>query len=436
MAIDTLPREQGATRRWDLPKSLTDPFSRQSFNKSVFRAKPLSDPRNFGKASPVLRRLRLANNIAREAKLLRFLAPLPVGRVLTALDLLTLLVELLEPQTPGQIPGTEVDPGSWVPSKQQLLDAGWLDLGWLPENPPADYTLYVTKDTGVGGFYFDTLLEYQETLGHYPLTPGNYLSQIAVGEWITQVRYAAPYPSLPGTKYHTGYHMERTETSVEVSPPAADPVPAFMPVWWGPSPNDMRWLRTAPEFAPAPASELLTLPARALEVSADGKRVVKLTPRAPPGPREKEKKVVSRSAKVAVALFNALDQVSELSELVSVFYEALPKKLRRDYEKSLGFRWVHLKKGGYAWVAPPELKRGLIDKAGQYGIGGGDWKARLVWTHWRQLDPVEAMKGLMNNATQDFVHGQLHKRLPRNIGHGVDPAVGAIEKGLQSYVYL
>lgn len=137
-------------------------------------------------------------------------------------------------------------------------------------------------------------------------------------------------------------------------------------------------------------------------------------PRRPPGRGEKHNKNTGSKA-AAVALFKALDGVSEAAEVVDALYDALPKSVRDKWDR----------KG-----------RGLVDQAGQYGIDGAEWKIQALWYNWEKVDANQALKNLINNSLQDKVHGGLHRNLPKNTGSALDGAFQGIEKGLGEFVYL
>jgi hypothetical protein len=161
-----------------------------------------------------------------------------------------------------------------------------------------------------------------------------------------------------------------------------------------------------------------------------------VSPRAPPQPREKDKKTISKSAAFAAKVFKALDDVSELSEIVSVFYDALPKQVRKDYEKELGFHWVHTKKGKWVWAKPQNLRRTFLDNAGQYGVDGADWKMTAIWRFWDKVDTDKAFRGLINNQTQDFVYGQIYKNTPKQLGKAGDDGFKQLNDWLTQFVYV
>lgn len=184
-----------------------------------------------------------------------------------------------------------------------------------------------------------------------------------------------------------------------------------------PNPNAQRQELAMPAFPPSPPAAPPAAPPppyMGVEFTPGRIRTVEPGRRRPPGKREKHNKNMGARA-TAVALFNALDGISESAEVIDALYQALPKSVRSKWDR----------KG-----------RGLIDGAGQYGIDGADWKLQALWYNWSKIDAEQAVKNLINNGIQDKVHGGLHKHLPKNTGHALDPAFKGIEKGLGEFVYL
>lgn len=119
--------------------------------------------------------------------------------------------------------------------------------------------------------------------------------------------------------------------------------------------------------------------------------------RRPPGQGEKENKVISRSKAISIAIFRALDTISESAELVNAVYEALPEDVRKRWEKGRD-------------------PRGLLDSAGQYGIDGADWKLQALWHNWHRVDTVAAVENIAKNLGEDKLYGSVYKHLPGNLG--------------------
>lgn len=181
-----------------------------------------------------------------------------------------------------------------------------------------------------------------------------------------------------------------------------------------PNPNLMRFLpgpATQQQPAPlAPGIEGWTNPANAPETWAftytpGGRYRSPVSKRVVPDDPGHERKFVPRSRAIMVALFNALDTISESAEIVDSFYEALPKSVRTRWE---------------AKHARPE--QAFIDNAGQYGIDGADWKARALYYNWDKVDMDLAVRNIIKNAVEDRLLGDIHKRLPANTINALSPS--------------
>lgn len=135
-----------------------------------------------------------------------------------------------------------------------------------------------------------------------------------------------------------------------------------------------------------------------------------------PPPRTKERKR-------RVRFFNWLDWISEAGEVVDALYDGLPKKVRQKWEKEhQGGHWVYDKREKrWEWYLDPN-RHPAIDQAGQYGISGADWKARALWHNWDKVDLDAALRNIIKNTFEDRFLGEIHKRLPRNVGAALDPA--------------
>jgi hypothetical protein len=117
--------------------------------------------------------------------------------------------------------------------------------------------------------------------------------------------------------------------------------------------------------------------------------------RARPGRNKKEKKTLSRAAKVGIALWNLLDTLSELSEIGGAFWDALPPEIREKY--------------------------GCADSVsvGQYGLDLTTCKGKALWENWDKIDTAEAFKNIAKNVVEDMTIGQFHKWLSKLYPPGV-----------------
>lgn len=112
--------------------------------------------------------------------------------------------------------------------------------------------------------------------------------------------------------------------------------------------------------------------------------------------RNKERKVQSRSARIGMAIFCALDWLSEIAEIVDALYDALPPDVKK--------RWGRGRDG-----------RGFIDQAGQYGIDGADWKLQALMHNWHKVDMNAGLENIVKNAVEDQLIGAVQRKMPRNV---------------------
>lgn len=134
-----------------------------------------------------------------------------------------------------------------------------------------------------------------------------------------------------------------------------------------------------------------------------------------PRKREKHGKLMSYAAKLGIALYKALDGVSEGAEIVDAVYDALPADVRKRWEKERfpDAHWVKDKNTG-KWVRVGIERPG--DNFGQYGIDGADWKLQALYYNWHRVDYEQAVVNIFKNELSDKVIGGMHKKLPRNAG--------------------
>ena len=171
------------------------------------------------------------------------------------------------------------------------------------------------------------------------------------------------------------------------------------------NPNFIRWMPTYrpgdnPEVENAPGQ--LVVPSqgirdRIMEATATGVRTqTRAHQRKPPEPYEQESKYSTRSKRFAIALAKVMDGISEGSEVITSFYDALPEELRKQIEKARfpNARWIKDKRTG-KWRKVGMDRPG--DQYGQYGIEGADWKAQALWEHWDKVDMEAAMENLFKN---------------------------------------
>lgn len=150
------------------------------------------------------------------------------------------------------------------------------------------------------------------------------------------------------------------------------------------------------------------VPYYAIEFSTagGGGSFVPHTPKTPPEEGTHERKMLSRAAKIGIFLFKALDEVSEASEIIDAFYDALP----------------------YEYQTCPKKGRGLADAAGQYGIDGADCKGMALYNHWDKVNMTEALKNVFKNYVSDKIIGGYQKHMPKNLGNAVSDGEKLIAK--------
>lgn len=118
--------------------------------------------------------------------------------------------------------------------------------------------------------------------------------------------------------------------------------------------------------------------------------------RAPPAPGERQRKVLTKTAKIGIMLYKALDAASEAAEIVDAVWDALPDDVKK--------RWKECK-----------VNR-MGDSFGQYGPDQADCKLRALYHNWHRVDVEAAIKNIIKNELQDRVIGGMQAGLPKNTG--------------------
>ncbi len=163
-------------------------------------------------------------------------------------------------------------------------------------------------------------------------------------------------------------------------------------------PNVMRAINLTPQplGITAPSQALAPEPSplyqRAVEISIGARpRAAPAAFRAsrsqPAEPNVKERK--GKAGQLGAALFKALDVISEGSEVVDAFYQALPQSTRTE------------------WGRRNPKKR--EDNQGQYGLGGAEWKGQALYHNWHKVDFGKAIKNVLANELEDRLYGAAHK---------------------------
>lgn len=124
-------------------------------------------------------------------------------------------------------------------------------------------------------------------------------------------------------------------------------------------------------------------------------------PRSPPKRGTKERK----PGKLRM-LLRLVDAISEGAESVDCMFKALPKQTQRKWSKD-------------------RPNRGLLDKAGQYGLEGADWKAAAVWHNWHAMDVDKAMECIVANQIEDKIVGAIARRVPPGTGTAIGRSASA-----------
>lgn len=140
-----------------------------------------------------------------------------------------------------------------------------------------------------------------------------------------------------------------------------------------------------PAYAPVAAPSVETA-VKALTAQSNHKRTKS---------RYKERKMLSRAARIGIAAWDILDQYSELSEIGGAFWDALPKDIQKAARCPKNFTF------------------------GQYGNDLNRCQLDTLVANWDKIDPVEAFKNLAKNAVEDMTIGQFHKFLAKFYPPGI-----------------
>lgn len=199
-------------------------------------------------------------------------------------------------------------------------------------------------------------------------------------------------------------------------------VPHIPRIWPQLNPNVQRFYQTARQ---EPVNERVRSRTRERELErmvvvqpTVGPPQTTLPPLAPPRRDTKEKKVITRSKAIAIQIAKALDNISEASEVVDALYEALPKDVRKRWEKDRfpDAYWYKDKVTGQ-WKRGG-MSRGPADQFGQYGIDGADWKLEALWYNFHKIDAPEAIKNVIYNQVEDKLYGKAYAAKDRLTGRG------------------
>jgi len=444
-------REQGATRRItldDVRPAKPRPNFRPGTRVEPFRRLPQVNPRPPGAApvgnptaqQPYMDEARLIK-LAGSQLVQRFTRVTPYGRLI---DIASIMYELYKLETEGQGAKVRVPDGPPIPRPVPYFDPAV----WTPFEAPVLPVL--PGYTGIRGY----AAEWNTATGH-SLTPGydgapehDFFRFFASHAWSD----AAPLPDntqyihmvLDGYTFPAGHPWYPGEAGL-LQWDVSERIPGSEwsdPAWEQPykditlpsgrrhgvamlpplDPNVMRNLPSVP-VAPSWVTDGPPVPVAppvsgGRAVSASGVSVVSPGRREPPRRGVKERKSLTRSATVMIGIFKTLDAVSELSEVVDSFYDALPEYIRKRVERT--------------W----RREQAFLDKAGQYGIDRADMKIAAIWRHWEMIDTERAFKNLLNNAAQDWILGNIHKQMPKNQVAALEDGFKTVNKAIEDFIFL
>lgn len=307
-----------------------------------------------------------------------------------------------------------------------MFDHAWRDVQKRPVPVPnplngwvIDYFCSWAK-INCSSFKFKTCIGGQSPVGSVPAVPPA-AGATTYGLW---------------ERYRGGFlNFNATRVSFWRPSAVSNPYPNMSPSAWAPpapNPNALRWEPDAqPNMArehdavreamrDAPASQLAEAPAwnwnREIDL-ASGSSAPPVTPhryatRTPPSKGTRERKAMPATKALGIALWKAMDNVSEAAEVVDAFYEALDDKVKE--------RWnCGANTGNY-----------LAHTAGQYGIDHADCKLRALWHNWEKVDLEQAFRNVVKNQIEDKIIGGYQSKLPKNTGNVLSDGDKAVSQAL------
>lgn len=217
------------------------------------------------------------------------------------------------------------------------------------------------------------------------------------GNWPLEVfwMWAQPRPSGAADRKPAEYWRRRTGVS-------ALPVPRFSPVFVpgmpdvpfigdGVNPNQERGM---PGPSPQPSPPPDPVPPQQWRYDSDYKPSTRPHARVPDPPGEKGSKWRTKSQRVGMMMYRALDNASEKAEVIDALWEALPDDVKKRWSKG---------------------RRTTGENFGQYGTSGADWKAQALWHNWHRVDMEQAARNIIKNYVEDAMIGATQKHMPRNL---------------------
>lgn len=207
---------------------------------------------------------------------------------------------------------------------------------------------------------------------------------------------------LVGSRHDKHYHAPSNQTGFK---PTVRPSLAWP---WDPlkDPNVERGLPGEPSPAWPEPPPVEVPPAWSWSDAPPGTSPPRAHERTPPRPNQREAKFRSRAARLGVFLWNLMDTVSELTEIMGALYKGLPPEVRA--------------KAGCA--------KGI--NIGQYGSDFNRCMAETLWKNWHKLDGATAFKEIAKNVAEDMTVGQFHRWLDKVTPPGISIEKTALTSAL------
>lgn len=334
---------------------------------------------------------------------------IPLGGIFPLVDMIDNVIYRPNPGLPPRLPANYVwcnGPHPWstvsAPNRLFLLSNGpFFDSGGSCTVPPIGSQ--VTRPFPASRMRLYNPLHYW--WWNYTFTNTSGARGATVG---TVQRVGAAVPDqAPAYWPVIGFGSSPNPNSDRFAPPRLGPefkVGVGTPIVPGPVPFANPEMAYSPDFAwqfdtaldfqtpPITSPSLITPPK--LDPPAPAPPRVPPVQREPPQKGEKQRKVITKTKAIGIALYKALDAASESAEVVDAVYDALPDDVKK--------RWKREDRPG--------------DNFGQYGLGGADWKLQALYYNWHRVDVVQAIKNIIKNELQDRVIGGMQAVLPNNTG--------------------
>jgi len=279
----------------------------------------------------------------------------------------------------------------WVkaPNSYAVPTGDWylqLDCGRTPGNPP-----YTPNNQGAKYEYrtghVANCLAGQVPAGVYGTWPTTWQSvYLAAGLYIADSLTLSDSRLTPALRMRhdvTWWRDAGTHPQTRIQN-----LPSFMVPGWNSVPNP-NWERMLPAPRPSADPYEFNQPSDALDAPPEWTFSNKPNPvphaRTRPKPFKREVKVLSKVAKLGIALWHALDVYSELTEIAGALYDALPKKVRDK------------------WDCGDNIN------IGQYGTDTNLCELTALYHNWHLLDTGQAFMNIAKNVAEDMTIGEFHK---------------------------